>query len=62
MGHDFQFGRGEFFGEWLHKELLEAVVFEDAPWAINRIRRRALIVTGILLAVFLIVLIVTSLW
>src|SRR5215831_11635197 len=39
MGHDFQFERGESFGEWLHKEMLEAVVFEDASWAIDRIRR-----------------------
>jgi len=39
MGHDFQFERGESFGEWLHREMLEAVVFEDAPWAIERIRR-----------------------
>src|SRR6185369_8278206 len=39
MGHDFQFERGETFGEWLHKELREAVTFEDAPWAIERVER-----------------------
>jgi len=39
MGHDFQFERGESFGEWLHREMLEAVAIEDAPWAIERIRR-----------------------
>jgi urease accessory protein UreF len=39
MGHDFQVERGESFGEWLHKEMLEAVTFEDAPWAIARFRR-----------------------
>lgn len=39
MAHDFQFERGESFGEWLHKEMLQAVMFEDAPWAIDRIRR-----------------------
>src|SRR5436190_8392377 len=39
MGHDIQFERGESFGEWLHKEILQAVTVEDAPWAIERIRR-----------------------
>ena len=39
MGHDIQFERGESFGEWLHKEIVEAVRLEDAPWAIERIRR-----------------------
>jgi len=39
MGHDIQFERGESFGEWLHKEIVEAVTIEDAPWAIERIRR-----------------------
>jgi predicted Zn-dependent protease len=39
MAHDFQINQGESFGEWLHKEMLEAVVFEEAPWAIDRIRR-----------------------
>ena len=39
MGHDFQFERGESFGEWLHKTMLEGMVFEDAPWAIDRVRR-----------------------
>src|SRR5881396_621758 len=39
MGHDFQFEQGQSFGEWLHKEMFEAVAFEDAPWAIDRIRR-----------------------
>jgi len=31
MGHDFQFEQGKSFGEWLHKEMFEAVAFEDAP-------------------------------
>jgi len=35
MGHDIQFERGESFGEWLHKEILEAVTVDDAPWAIE---------------------------
>lgn len=39
MGHDILIERGESFGEWLHKEILEAVTLEDAPWAIERIRR-----------------------
>ena len=39
MGHDFQFEDGKSFGEWLHNQLREAVVFEDAAWAIERIRR-----------------------
>jgi hypothetical protein len=39
MAHDFQLERGVSLGEWLHRELQEAVVFEDAPWAIDRIRR-----------------------
>lgn len=39
MGHDFKFERGDSFGEWLHREMVEAVVIEDAPWAIERIRR-----------------------
>ncbi len=39
MAHDIQFERGESFGEWLHREILEAVVVEDAPWAVERIRR-----------------------
>jgi hypothetical protein len=39
MGHDIEFKRGESFGEWLHKEIVEAVTLEDAPWAIERIRR-----------------------
>ena len=39
MAQDFQFERGESFGEWLHRKMLEAVTFEDAPWAIDRVRR-----------------------
>jgi predicted Zn-dependent protease len=39
MAHDLQFERGESFGEWLHNEILESVVVEDAPWAVERIRR-----------------------
>lgn len=39
MGHDFQLEHGESFGEWLHKQIVEDLVVEDAPWAIERIRR-----------------------
>ena len=39
MAHDFKFERGESFGEWLHREIHEAVSFEDAAWAIDRARR-----------------------
>jgi len=39
MAHDFECEPGKSFGEWLHNELLEAVTFEEAPWAIERIRR-----------------------
>lgn len=39
MGHDFQVDHRNSFGEWLHQEIVEAVVIEDAPWAIDRIRR-----------------------
>ena len=39
MAHDFKFERGQSFGEWLHREMHEAVSFEDAAWAIDRARR-----------------------
>ena len=39
MGHDFEFEPGKNFGEWLHKEMTDAVAFEEATWAIDRIRR-----------------------
>ena len=39
MAHDFQFERDESFGEWLHREMHEAVSFEDAAWAIDRVHR-----------------------
>jgi len=39
MGHDFEFEPGKSFGEWLHKEMVDSVTIEDAPWAIDRIRR-----------------------
>jgi len=39
MAHDFQFERDQSFGEWLNREMHEAVSFEDATWAIDRIRR-----------------------
>jgi hypothetical protein len=39
MGHDFHLEHGVSFGEWLHREMVEAVVIEDEPWAIERIRR-----------------------
>ena len=39
MAGDFPFEHGQNFGDWLHNQLMEAVTFEDAPWAIERIRR-----------------------
>jgi hypothetical protein len=39
MAHDFQFEHEQSFGEWLHREIAEAVWFEDAAWAIDRVRR-----------------------
>ena len=39
MAHDFQFEHHQSFGEWLHREMHEAVAFEDAPWAVDRARR-----------------------
>jgi len=39
MAHDFQFEPGQSFGKWLHREIQEAVAFEDAAWAIDRVRR-----------------------
>jgi hypothetical protein len=39
MAHDFKFERDQSFGEWLHREMHEAVSFEDAAWAIDRARR-----------------------
>lgn len=39
MAHDFKLERGDSFGDWLHKQMLDGMVFEDAPWAIERIRR-----------------------
>jgi len=39
MAHDFQFERGASFGEWLHAQMREAMTFEDAAWAVDRIRR-----------------------
>ena len=39
MAHDFEIEPGTSFGEWLHGELEDAATFEDAPWAIERIRR-----------------------
>jgi len=39
MGHDFHFEEGKSFGDWLHAALHEAVTFEDAGWAMERIRR-----------------------
>jgi hypothetical protein len=39
MAHDFQFERDLSFGEWLHGQIREAVLFEEAQWAIDRIRR-----------------------
>ena len=40
MAHDFTFERDQSFGEWLHREMHEAVSFEDAAWAIDRARQR----------------------
>src|SRR6266478_4068455 len=39
MPHDFQFEDGLSFGEWLHHEMHEALAFEDAEWAVDRLRR-----------------------
>jgi hypothetical protein len=39
VAHDFAIERGQSFGEWLHSEIVEAATIEDAPWAIERIRR-----------------------
>ena len=39
VAHDFQFERDQSFGEWLHHEFHEAVSFEDAKWAIDRVHR-----------------------
>jgi hypothetical protein len=39
MAYDFQFERDQSFGEWLHREIHEAVSFEDAAWALDRARR-----------------------
>jgi len=39
MAHDFQFERGASFGEWLYAQMREAMTFEDAAWAVDRIRR-----------------------
>src|SRR5882724_1199523 len=39
MAHDFQFERDQTFGEWLHTEFHEAVAFEDAAWALDRVHR-----------------------
>lgn len=39
MAYDFAFERGMTFGEWLNHALHEAVTFEDAAWAIDRVRR-----------------------
>lgn len=39
MAHDFPFDRDQSFGEWLHKEIHESAVIEDATWAIDRVRR-----------------------
>jgi hypothetical protein len=30
--HDFKFERGQSFGEWLHREMHEAVRFAAATW------------------------------
>jgi|SRR6267378_2174189 len=39
MAYDFQFERRASFGEWLHEQLREVALFEDAAWAIDRVRR-----------------------
>ena len=38
MAHDCKCERGESLGEWLHREVQEAVSSEDAAWAIDRVR------------------------
>jgi hypothetical protein len=39
MAHDFRFKRDESFGDWLHREIHEAVSFEAEAWAIERAHR-----------------------
>jgi len=39
MAHDFQFEEGKSFGEWLNAQMRESITFEEAAWAIDRIRR-----------------------
>ncbi|HMJ66927.1 MAG TPA: M48 family metalloprotease [Candidatus Binatia bacterium] len=39
MAGDFKFEKGASFGDWLHKEMREAVHFETEAWAIDRARR-----------------------
>jgi predicted Zn-dependent protease len=39
VAHDFPFERGQSFGEWLHAAMHEALTFEDASWALDRVRR-----------------------
>ena len=39
MAGDFEFEHGASFGEWLHEQLREAVVFETEAWALDRVRR-----------------------
>ena len=39
MAYDFQFEDGMSFGDWLHKQLKEAVHFEEEKWALDRGRQ-----------------------
>lgn len=41
MAGDFQFEKGDSFGEWLHQQFREAVHFETEAWAVDRARRVA---------------------
>jgi len=38
MACDFDFERGQSFGEWLNQEMHEACAFEEASWALERLR------------------------
>jgi predicted Zn-dependent protease len=39
VAHDFPFEHGQSFGEWLHAAMHEALTFEDASWALDRVHR-----------------------
>ena len=39
MAGDFKLGNEASFGEWLHEQIRETVIFETEAWAIDRVRR-----------------------